>query len=87
MLTANQLIRNSKQIIRNNKLPTCSKCVFYQENILANKTKGIICTKFGVKNLISGTIYYDRVYEARLDNEKCGENGEYYIPKFDEIKE
>jgi len=82
MLIANQIMRNSKQIIKNNKLPTCYSCVFYQETILANKPKEIFCTKFGVKSLISGTIHYDRVYDARLDNNKCGENGEYYIPKF-----
>jgi hypothetical protein len=86
MTIVNQIIRNSKQIIKNNKLPTCSTCVFYQENILANKKKDIFCTKFGIKNVISGTIYYDRVYEARLDNDKCGVNGEYFIQKFDEVK-
>jgi hypothetical protein len=85
-MIANQLIRNSRQIIRNNKLPSCSSCVFYKETILANKKKEILCTKFGVKNLITGSVHFDKVYDARLDNDKCGVNGEYFIQKFDEVK-
>jgi len=75
-----QLVRATKQFIRNSKLPTCSSCIFYKENIV-NKKKDLLCTKFGVKNIISGSICFDKVYEARLDNNKCGEKGEHFIDR------
>jgi hypothetical protein len=81
MVPTHQLIRAAKQMIRNSKLPTCSSCIFYQENAI-NKKKELLCTKFGVKNIISGTIYHDKVYEARFDNDKCGEKGEHFIEKY-----
>jgi hypothetical protein len=82
-MSTNQIIRAAKQFIKNNKLPTCSSCIFYQENII-NKKKDILCTKFGIKNIISGTVIYDKVYNARLDNDKCGEKGEHYMEKYPE---
>ena len=82
-MSTNQIIRAAKQFIKNNKLPTCSSCIFYQENIV-NKKKDILCTKFGIKNIISGSITYDKVYNARLDNDKCGEKGEHYTEKYPE---
>jgi hypothetical protein len=82
-MSTNQIIRAAKQFIKNNKLPTCSSCIFYQENIV-NKKKDILCTKFGIKNIISGSITYDKVYNARLDNDKCGEKGEHYMEKYPE---
>ena len=84
-MSTNQIIRAAKQFIKNNKLPTCSSCIFYQENII-NKKKDILCTKFGIKNIISGTVTYDKVYNARLDNDKCGEKGEHYMEKYTEHK-
>ena len=84
-MSTNQIIRAAKQFIKNNKLPTCSSCIFYQENII-NKKKDILCTKFGIKNIISGTVTYDKVYNARLDNDKCGEKGEHYMQKYPENK-
>jgi len=84
-MSTNQIIRAAKQFIKNNKLPTCSSCIFYQENIV-NKKKDILCTKFGIKNIISGSITYDKVYNARLDNDKCGEKGEHYMEKYPEHK-
>jgi len=81
MTTSNQLIRAAKQIIRNKNLPTCSSCIFYEENII-NKKKGVLCTKFGVKNIISGSITYNTVIESRFDNDKCGEKGEHYMEKY-----
>jgi hypothetical protein len=74
----------SKQFIRNIKLPSCSSCIFYKENMI-NKKKDLLCTKFGVKNIISGSITYDKVLEARLNSDKCGEKGEYYIEKYTKI--
>ena len=82
-MSTNQIIRTAKQFIKNNKLPTCSSCIFYQENII-NKKKDILCTKFGIKNIISGTVTYDKVYIARFDNDKCGEKGEHYMEKYPE---
>jgi hypothetical protein len=79
-MSTNQIIRAAMQSIKNVKLPTCSTCIFYQENII-NKKKDILCRKFGIKNIISGTITYDKVFIARFDNDKCGEKGEYYMEK------
>jgi hypothetical protein len=76
-----ELVRTAKQFIRNSKLPTCSSCIFYKENLI-NKKKELLCTKFGVKNIISGSITYNNVLESRLDNDKCGEKGEHYIEKY-----
>jgi len=76
-----ELVRAAKQFIRNSKLPSCSSCVFYKENAI-NKKKELLCTKFGVKNIISGSITYDKVFEARFDNDKCGEKGEHFIEKY-----
>jgi len=84
-MSTNQIIRAAKQFIKNNKLPTCSSCIFYQENVV-NKKKDILCTKFGIKNIISGSITYDKVYNSRLDNDKCGEKGEHYMEKYPEHK-
>jgi hypothetical protein len=81
MVPTYQLVRAAKQFIRNSKLPTCSSCIFYQENTL-NKKKQMLCNKFGVKNIISGSIVYDNVLEARFDNDKCGEKGEHYVEKY-----
>ena len=81
IISIHQLVLASKQFIRNSKLPICSNCIFYQENMI-NKKKEILCTKFGVKNIISGSITYDKVYEARLDHDKCGEKGEHFIEKY-----
>jgi hypothetical protein len=81
MISTHQIILASKQFIRNSKLPTCSSCIFYKENII-NKKKQMLCTKFGIKNIISGTITYETVLESRLDNDKCGEKGEHYIEKY-----
>jgi hypothetical protein len=76
-----ELVRAAKQFIRNSKLPSCSSCDFYKENAI-NKKKELLCTKIGVKNIISGSITYDKVYEARFDNDKCGEKGEHFIEKY-----
>jgi hypothetical protein len=84
-MSTNQIIRAAKQFIKNNKLPTCTSCIFYQENII-NKKKDILCTKFGIKNIISGSMTYDKVYQARFDNDKCGEKGEHYMEKYPENK-
>ena len=81
MSITNQLIRSAKQIIKNKNLPTCSSCIFYEENII-NKKKQMLCTKFGIKNIISGSITYDTVLESRLDHDKCGEKGEHYMEKY-----
>jgi len=81
MIPTYQLALVAKQFIRNSKLPTCSSCIFYKENMI-NKKKDLLCTKFGVKNIISGSITYDKVLESRLDNDKCGEKGEHYIEKY-----
>jgi len=81
MIPTYQLALAVKQFIRNSKLPSCSSCIFYKENMI-NKKKDLLCTKFGVKNIISGSITYDKVLESRLDHDKCGEKGEYYIEKY-----
>ena len=87
MISTHQIILASKQFIRNSKLPTCYSCIFYQENLI-NKKKEMLCTKFGTKNIISGSICYNKVDEARLNSDKCGEKGEYYIEKYlESIKE
>jgi hypothetical protein len=56
---------------------------FIKKTFWQIKKKDIFCTKFGIKNVISGTIHYDRVYDARLDNDKCREKGEYYMQKYE----
>ena len=81
IVPTHQIILASKRFIRNSKLPSCYSCIFYKENLI-NKKKEMLCTKFGTKNIISGSIIYDNVIEARLDNDKCGEKGEYYIEKY-----
>ena len=81
MVPTHQLVLVTKQFIRNSKLPTCSSCIFYQETIV-NKKKQMLCTKFGAKNIISGSVTYDTVLESRLNHDKCGEKGEHYIKKY-----
>ena len=65
--------------------PACVNCVNYIEykreypyDELYTKYKYGNCYKFGIQNLITGTIEYEPAAFCRKDETKCGENGKYF---------
>ena len=65
--------------------PACVNCVNYIEykreypyDELYTKYKYGKCYKFGIQNLVTGTIEYEPAAFCRKDETKCGENGKYF---------
>lgn len=70
-----------RPIIKNVEAAICKNCAYFREpkrpqSILMGK-----CTKFGEKNIISGTIKYLSAQEIREDEDLCGKRGIYFIIK------
>lgn len=70
-----------RPIIKNAEAAICKKCAYFREpkspqSILSGK-----CTKFGEKNIITGSIKYLFAQEIRADEDLCGKRGIYYNEK------
>ena len=59
------------QVIKNSGVPICKNCVYYRQ-------KTGKCIKFGVMDVVSGSVHYQRAKLIRLDNGPCEERGLYY---------
>ena len=72
------------QIIKNEYLPVCNKCIYFsQYKNTANMKKYIEmskCTKFGDKDIITGNIEYMTACNARKNKDYCGIYGIYFEP-------
>ena len=64
-------VRAFSQFIKNANLPICKTCVYYRHK--AGK-----CTKFGVMDVVSGSVHYQSAQLIRSDNGPCEERGLYY---------
>ena len=69
----------SQQFITNKDLPTCNTCEFYYTG--KKSVYSGYCTKFGVKNIITGDITYQFASVSRINTNMCGNNGIYYVGK------
>ena len=67
----------------------CVNCVHYMkykydyphDELYAYKTKIGTCALFGKQHLVTGEIDYDNALECRLNELKCGKNGQFFIQK------
>lgn len=65
----------------------CMNCTNYIDRNQINQYNimplgyGLLCKKFGTKDLITGEIEYEKVYNCRFDNNMCGHEGKYFEQK------
>lgn len=74
---------NNQNII-NNHLPSCSRCIHYQDFfsiLLPVNNRFGKCSKFGEKNIITGKISYEYADDIRSDEDKCGNDGKLFEPR------
>jgi hypothetical protein len=62
----------------NSRLPLCTNCIHFINNIGTNYGK---CKLFGEKNKITGEIKYLYASYCREYSELCGKNATFYIHK------
>lgn len=68
-------------IIKNNDVPICKNCIYF-ENCKSTKNYDLgKCTKFGKINIISGNIEYDYAFAMRNSEDHCGKKGLYFEEK------
>jgi hypothetical protein len=72
---------NCTKNIKNINLPCCKNCVHYEPCFVDRRFISSLgkCTYFGEKDIITDTINYDYVSSCRNNENKCGENGKYFI--------
>ena len=71
----------------------CVNCLHYmeynflcpQDELYSNKTTIGKCSLFGKQHLVTGEIVYDDALECRINNSKCGKNGQFYLQKDKDI--
>ena len=62
------------QIIKNTIRPICKECIYYKKQLLLSGK----CTKYGIKNLVTGEIEYGTAEMCRKIETKCGANGQHF---------
>jgi len=70
-----------RPIIKNASTVICKKCSYFLEPKGPNSIIMGKCTKFGEKNIVTGTIKYISAQETRHDDDLCGKRGVYYTEK------
>jgi len=68
-----------RPIIKYGESVICKNCAYFRE--LRGQAALGKCTKFGIKNIVTGNINYTGAYEVRTDDELCGKSGKYFIGK------
>ena len=68
----------ARQIIKNANLPICKTCYYYRQ-------KTGKCVKFGVMDVVTGSVYYQNAQIIRSDDGPCEERGLYYRSKSSEL--
>jgi hypothetical protein len=87
MWILNQIVPTGKVFIKNSDLHVCLNCLhFIRPTELQKEYRDDYelygrCKKFGKMNFITGEIEYCLARNCRLDDEKCGYNGEEYLKK------
>lgn len=85
-------ISNSKNtiFIKYNDNKVCINCTNYMDrkqisqiyrNDIVSPGYGSVCKKFGIKDLITGEIEYEKTYHCRFDDDMCGREGKYFEQK------
>jgi hypothetical protein len=64
--------------IKNDNLPICKKCKYFFMNDKSSNIDLGRCSKFGIKDLISGEIQYEYASLSRISNTRCGKKGKYF---------
>lgn len=74
-------IVESAKLIKNLNCPACKNCIFYTPSIQNTDFTSIYnkCSNFGNKNIITNVITYDFADYCRMDENRCGESGKYFI--------
>jgi hypothetical protein len=78
MVSANIVKAVPARFIKNNILPVCNTCVFF-EPMVPKSMKMPRCNKFGEKNIITGKITYEPAEHCRQNQNLCGTVGNYYL--------
>ena len=71
-------------LVRNGELPVCVRCAHFMETLSRDPydrdslERTGRCGKFGVKNLVSGTVYNERAEICRLREDLCGQKGAHF---------
>jgi hypothetical protein len=67
--------------IKDSNLPSCINCVHFIKYDQSDKYTNDLgkCSQFGKKNIISGEITYDYASLCRIDRDRCGQTGKYYV--------
>ena len=80
------MIKQINKIVLNNNLKLCIDCVYFTKHKskklceFSNDTNQLSkCTKFGVKNLVSGEIEYEYANVIRNSNRLCGKLAKHFI--------
>ena len=76
-------------IIIKKPINLCVNCVYYmnykyaypEDEMYNRKHKLGNCALFGKQHLVTGEIEYDNALECRLNDLKCGKNGQFFIQK------
>jgi hypothetical protein len=61
----------TRQIVKNANLPICKTCYYYRQ-------KTGKCVKFGVMDVVTGSVQYKNAYIIRSGEGPCEERGLYY---------
>jgi len=67
-----------REIINFNE-PVCKKCVYYR-NSITGPTFGT-CKQFGVKDVVTGNVFYNYAEICRTNENKCGQKGKFFKPE------
>jgi len=68
-----------RPIIENADSVICKNCAYFRE-VRGQATFGK-CTKFGVKNIVTGVISHGSAFDVRNDADLCSKRGLYYVEK------
>ena len=73
------IIRRFSVSIKNSNYPICKKCKSMIPSFYNNFSSDYSrCSKFGVRDIFSGKIYYEFITLCRKDESKCGLTGKEF---------
>lgn len=65
--------------IKNEDVPICAECIHYKD--VAGKPWASMCTKFGIRDIITGLVEFETAKNSRLYGYMCGNKGTFFKPK------
>jgi hypothetical protein len=74
------VVGNSNQI-KNSAFPSCKNCIHHRPSIFSDNYISTFskCSYFGKKDIITDNIEYDFADSCRQQNDKCGNEGKFYV--------